>query len=69
MIYDNYTGEKQGYLKKKKLQVDSDVYQDRWFVISNGVLSYYRDRKVRTGQGTYRARYVQGKERKTLGVL
>ena len=31
---------------KKKRQSDSDVFRERWFVVKNGVLSYYRDRKV-----------------------
>ena len=39
-------GEKQGSLTKKKRQSDSDVLRERWFVVKNGILSYYRDRKV-----------------------
>ena len=44
---NEYTGEKEGYLKKKKLQTDSNVYQDRWFVVKDGKLSYFRDCRVR----------------------
>ena len=40
------TGQKQGFLKKKKLQTDSDVFNYRWFVVKDGVLSYYKDRNV-----------------------
>jgi hypothetical protein len=39
------TGEKQGPLMKKKRQSESDVFRERWFVVKNGVLSYYRDKK------------------------
>lgn len=31
---------------KKKRQNDSDVLRDRWFVVQNGILSYYRDKRV-----------------------
>ena len=31
---------------KKKKQNDRDVFKYRWFVVKNGVLSYYIDRKV-----------------------
>ena len=31
---------------KKKRQNDSDVLRDRWFVVKNGILSYFRDKKV-----------------------
>ena len=43
---DCLAGEKQGPLMKKKRQSDSDVFRERLFVVKNGVLSYYRDRKV-----------------------
>jgi hypothetical protein len=39
------TGEKQGTLMKKKRQTESDVFRERWFVVKNGVLSYFRDRR------------------------
>ena len=32
---------------KKKRQSESDVFRERWFVVKDGVLSYYRDKKVR----------------------
>ena len=46
-IFGPTAGEKQGPLMKKKRQSESDVFRERWFVVKNGVLSYYRDKKVR----------------------
>ena len=41
-----FIGQKQGYLKKKKLQTESDIFNSRWFVLKDGVLTYYKDRNV-----------------------
>ena len=46
-VFGPTAGEKQGPLMKKKRQSESDVFRERWFVVKNGVLSYYRDKKVR----------------------